>query len=129
MEKSKQTTGSTTQDRRALSRRDFLASAALIGAGLAVAPLSWAVAADQPKGINNGGEEGLSRGSKMKTRKLGRLEVSETGFGCMSISANYGPPADRNQGINVIHAAREKGVTFFDTEPPRDSRRLQILRG
>jgi aryl-alcohol dehydrogenase-like predicted oxidoreductase len=115
MEKSKQTTGSTTQDRRALSRRDFLANAALIGAGLAVAPLSWAVAADQPKGINNGGEEGLSRGNKMKTRKLGRLEVSEMGFGCMSISANYGPPADRNQGINVIRAAHEKGVTFFDT--------------
>ena len=37
------------------------------------------------------------------------------GFGCMSISANYGPAADRNQGIEVIRAAHEKGVTFFDT--------------
>jgi aryl-alcohol dehydrogenase-like predicted oxidoreductase len=51
----------------------------------------------------------------MKTRTLGSLEVSEMGFGCMSISANYGPPADRNQGIAVIRAAHEKGVTFFDT--------------
>ncbi len=51
----------------------------------------------------------------MKTRKLGKLEVSEMGFGCMSISANYGPAADRSQGINVIRAAHEKGVTFFDT--------------
>ena len=51
----------------------------------------------------------------MKTRKLGKLEVSEIGAGCMSISANYGPPADRNQGIQVIRAAYEKGVTFFDT--------------
>lgn len=51
----------------------------------------------------------------MKTRKLGKLEVSEMGFGCMSISANYGPAADRNQGINVIRAAHDKGVTFFDT--------------
>jgi aryl-alcohol dehydrogenase-like predicted oxidoreductase len=33
----------------------------------------------------------------------------------MSISANYGPPADKNQGIKVIRAAHEKGVTFFDT--------------
>ena len=33
----------------------------------------------------------------------------------MSISANYGPPADRSQGINVIRTAYEKGVTFFDT--------------
>ena len=37
------------------------------------------------------------------------------GFGCMSISANYGPAADRNQGIEVIRAAHDKGVTFFDT--------------
>ena len=33
----------------------------------------------------------------------------------MSISANYGPPAPRDQGIKVIRAAYEKGVTFFDT--------------
>ena len=33
----------------------------------------------------------------------------------MSISANYGPPADRDQGIKVIREAYEKGVTFFDT--------------
>jgi aryl-alcohol dehydrogenase-like predicted oxidoreductase len=53
----------------------------------------------------------------MQKRKLGKsnLEVSALGFGCMSISANYGPAADRNQGIKVIRAAHEKGVTFFDT--------------
>src|SRR5438128_8775112 len=51
----------------------------------------------------------------MKTRKLGTLDVSEVGSGCMSISANYGPPADRDQGITVISEAHERGVTFFDT--------------
>ena len=51
----------------------------------------------------------------MKTRSLGKLEVSEIGAGCMSISANYGPPADKNQGIRVIRTAYDKGVTFFDT--------------
>ena len=51
----------------------------------------------------------------MKTRKLGALEVSEMGFGCMSLSANYGPAADKTQGVKVIRAAHEKGVTFFDT--------------
>jgi aryl-alcohol dehydrogenase-like predicted oxidoreductase len=51
----------------------------------------------------------------MQKRKLGNLEVSAVGFGCMSISANYGPAADRNQGIDVIRAAQERGVTFFDT--------------
>ena len=51
----------------------------------------------------------------MKKRKLGTLEVSEVGSGCMSISANYGPPANRQQGIELIRAAHAKGVTFFDT--------------
>ena len=51
----------------------------------------------------------------MKTRSLGKLEVSEIGAGCMSISANYGAPADKNQGIRVIRTAHDKGVTFFDT--------------
>ena len=51
----------------------------------------------------------------MKMRKLGTLEVSELGLGCMSISANYGPPADRKQSIDVIRLAHERGVTFFDT--------------
>src|SRR6202047_1449971 len=56
-------------------------------------------------------------GQTMQKRKLGKsnLEVSALGFGCMSISANYGPAADKNQGVKVIRAAREKGVTFFDT--------------
>lgn len=51
----------------------------------------------------------------METRKLGQLEVSELGLGCMSISANYGPPAEKNEGIQTIRTAYEKGVTFFDT--------------
>ncbi|MFJ2173023.1 aldo/keto reductase [Streptomyces sp. NPDC087851] len=51
----------------------------------------------------------------MRTRKLGEMEVSELGAGAMSISANYGPPADINQGIRVLREAHERGVTFFDT--------------
>jgi aryl-alcohol dehydrogenase-like predicted oxidoreductase len=51
----------------------------------------------------------------MRKRRLGTLEVSELGAGCMSISANYGPPADKAQGIEVIRKAHERGVTFFDT--------------
>lgn len=101
--KNKQATGSSTQNRGTLSRRAFLANTALIGAGLAIGP--WL-----------GCNKGLSRGENtMNTRKLGKLEVSEIGLGCMSISANYGPPAPRDQGIKVIRAAYDKGVTFFDT--------------
>ncbi|MDO7853565.1 aldo/keto reductase [Hymenobacter sp. CA1UV-4] len=51
----------------------------------------------------------------MKTRRLGTLAVSEMGAGCMSISANYGPPADKKQGIQLLRTAYEQGVRFFDT--------------
>lgn len=51
----------------------------------------------------------------MKARKLGQLEVSELGSGCMSINSNYGPAADKNHGIEVIRTAYENGVSFFDT--------------
>ena len=52
----------------------------------------------------------------MRTRKLGGLEVSELGFGNMSLSGgHYGPGVDRPQGIRVIRDAHERGVTFFDT--------------
>ena len=51
----------------------------------------------------------------MNTRQLGTLTVSEIGAGAMSISANYGPPAARDQGIKVLREAHERGVTFFDT--------------
>ena len=97
-------TESNSQDRRTLSRRELLAGATAVGASMAVTPLSWAASPNQPKGRH-----------KMKPRKLGNLEVSQLGAGCMSISANYGPPADINQGIKLIRTAYENGVTFFDT--------------
>jgi aryl-alcohol dehydrogenase-like predicted oxidoreductase len=104
MKTNKQALGSHNRDPLALSRRDFLSQAAVIGAGFVVGPLSWAESSNQPEKLN-----------KMKTRTLGNLKVSELGAGCMSISANYGPPAPREQGIKVIRAAYDKGVTFFDT--------------
>jgi aryl-alcohol dehydrogenase-like predicted oxidoreductase len=53
----------------------------------------------------------------MQKRTLGRsgLEVSALGFGCMGLSFGYGPAADRAAAIDVIHAAVDGGVTFFDT--------------
>jgi aryl-alcohol dehydrogenase-like predicted oxidoreductase len=51
----------------------------------------------------------------MKTRKLGTLEVSELGFGCMNLATNYGPPPPIDDAIQVIREAYKNGVTFFDT--------------
>jgi aryl-alcohol dehydrogenase-like predicted oxidoreductase len=53
----------------------------------------------------------------MQMRRLGRsgLEVSALGLGCMGMSIAYGPPPDRQAMIGLLHAAVERGVTFFDT--------------
>lgn len=52
----------------------------------------------------------------METRTLGRdLDVSAIGLGCMGFSQSYLPIPDRQDGIDLIRAAVERGVTFFDT--------------
>ncbi len=53
----------------------------------------------------------------MQKRRLGNnnLEVSAIGLGCMGLSFGYGPAADKQQGISLIRAAVERGVSFFDT--------------
>jgi aryl-alcohol dehydrogenase-like predicted oxidoreductase len=53
----------------------------------------------------------------MQKRRLGRsgLEISALGFGCMGISSGYGPATSREEGIAIIRAAVDGGVTFFDT--------------
>jgi aryl-alcohol dehydrogenase-like predicted oxidoreductase len=53
----------------------------------------------------------------MQKRKLGKsnLEVSALGLGCMGMSFGFGPAMDKNDGITLIRAAVERGVTFFDT--------------
>ena len=53
----------------------------------------------------------------MQKRKLGKsnLEVSAIGLGCMGMSASYGPPKDKKEMIDLLHAAVDRGVTFFDT--------------
>jgi len=52
----------------------------------------------------------------METRTLGSdLEVSALGFGCMGLSSGYGRASSHEDGIAVIRAAFDRGVTFFDT--------------
>jgi aryl-alcohol dehydrogenase-like predicted oxidoreductase len=53
----------------------------------------------------------------MQKRKLGKnnLEVSAIGLGCMGLSFGYGPAVEKQHGIDLIRAAVERGVTFFDT--------------
>ena len=96
-----------------MDRRDFLGKTALVGAALTFAPVAWSALPQ----ISAAGSGPLSTSGTrpMHARKLGDLTVSQVGAGCMSISGNYGPPAEKSQGISIIRAAFDSGVRFFDT--------------
>jgi aryl-alcohol dehydrogenase-like predicted oxidoreductase len=53
----------------------------------------------------------------VQKRKLGKssLEVSALGLGCMGMSFSYGPPKDKKEMTSLLHAAVDRGITFFDT--------------
>ncbi len=59
----------------------------------------------------------MTKENEMEKRTLGDsgLEVSAIGLGCMGLSYGYGPATERTEGISLIRAAHELGVTFFDT--------------
>lgn len=91
-----------TSTKTGVGRRDVLMGAAATGLLAAGSSRAWAQAS-------------APQAAAMKARMLGGLKVSEIGAGAMSISANYGPPADIDQGIATLRAAHEQGVTLFDT--------------
>ena len=101
----------TPQNNSDNSRRKFIRQTTIAGMGLLLAP-NLLSATSSPDGNK---PDGNKKEKNMNTRKLGKLEVSAIGAGCMSISANYGAAADKQQGIKTMRTAFEKGVTFFDT--------------
>lgn len=98
-----------------LNRRDMLSRMAMggtiatTGAGLLTAQKTLAREQTHLEDILPKGHQ------QMQKRKLGTLEVSELGLGCMNMVGNYNPPADRQASIRTIRTAAENGVTFFDT--------------
>lgn len=98
-------------DPAACSRRDILlgaAAAAALPAGVA-SPAG----AQAPAGPASGGTAGAAAATL--ARRLGPLEVSALGLGCMNFVHAYAPRPSREEAIGVIRAAYERGVTFFDT--------------
>lgn len=92
-------------------RRNFAKYAALLGAAAAVGPMFGAGAAHaQGKPVTP-----RTQGKTMKQRTLGKMKVSEIGFGCMTLAGNYNAPVTKEQAVKTIRAAYENGVTFFDT--------------
>lgn len=100
------------KNEKSFTRRDFLTSTALAGVSALTLSPSMVLAGEKSSDLTKNCND---KTEKMKCRKLGNLEVSALGAGCMSISANYGAAADKKQGIKVIREAHDRGVTFFDT--------------
>lgn len=48
-------------------------------------------------------------------RKLGALEVSAIGLGCMNVAWGFGPPMDKQEAVKLIRHAYDRGVTYFDS--------------
>jgi aryl-alcohol dehydrogenase-like predicted oxidoreductase len=108
-------TESNRQKPSATTRRDFLSKTAITGAGLLVGAAS-AAASQQPSNANalSGTSASVSRVSGR--RKLASLEVSSIGLGVQNMSRKYETTVPyRPEMINIIRAAHDRGVTFFDT--------------
>jgi aryl-alcohol dehydrogenase-like predicted oxidoreductase len=99
------------QNSNNLNRRDFLTKSALAGTGLI---LGSSLLSSFTTNNTNNMENNLSKNS-IKKRKLGSLEVTELGFGCMNIAWAYGQPTEKKKAIEIINKAHESGTTFFDT--------------
>ena len=99
----------------AADRRGFLKAASIAAAGAAL-PIGAATLATPAMAQTAQRSGSSSQTYTIGKRKLGKLEVSELGFGCMSNSpGHYGPGVDRATSIRVIRDAYERGITFFDT--------------
>lgn len=80
-----------------LSRREFLQKTGLAVAGITLSNFSNA------------------QNIVAKTRKIGSLEVSPLGLGCMSMAGIYNPSMPKDEMVAVIRKAYENGITFLDT--------------
>ena len=92
-------------------RRDFLA----MGLAATVASLLVGVSHSTQKPQTAPLRVTSPATSARDRRRLGSLEVSALGFGCMETAGMYNLPIDRQEAIRLIRAAYDRGVTFFDT--------------
>ncbi|MFT3822747.1 MAG: aldo/keto reductase [Chitinophagaceae bacterium] len=99
------------------NRREFITRSSLCAAGL-VTGGSFLMNAFASTANNNGAttpQEASQPSGSLPKRKLGNLEVSAVGLGCMEMIKIYGNPPSKQEAIKVIRHAYDKGVTLFDT--------------
>lgn len=93
-----------------IDRRGFLGRAMAAGAA---SLMPWSLALGQSPDVQV--TAGAVPSGRLTRRKLGTLEVSALGLGCMNVAWGFGPPIDPKEAIRLIRAAHDKGITLFDT--------------
>jgi aryl-alcohol dehydrogenase-like predicted oxidoreductase len=107
------------------TRRDFVFTSARVSTGIILGASAFFASCNSDKKNSNteksqnatdmsSANTDLTRAA-FKTRKLGSLEVTEMGFGCMNLAWCYGPPIEEKLAIQLVRKAYETGVRFFDT--------------
>jgi len=94
-----------------INRRNFLQNSTLLSAGIVLGTRAFSFT---DKEIKTSTHPDISYSDKKK-RKIGSLEVSAIGLGCMSMAGVYNAPQDKGEMVKVIRKAYENGVDFFDT--------------
>lgn len=117
MKENKEINKSKSEESNGVSRRGFIGKISLYGAGLAAGSVLWGASDNQTNAQTASRNQGnKSRSNQSERRKIGSLEVSALGLGCMSMApGSYSPPQPRQEMVAVIRHAVERGVTFFDT--------------
>ena len=112
MKENKKTIKSNNEENSSTSRRDFIAKTILAGTGLALAA-SLNQANAQTSDVKN---KQKNKQANSGRRKLGKLEVSSIGMGVQNMHRKYTTEVPyRPEMINILRAAFERGITFFDT--------------
>ncbi len=112
---------------RQTKRRKFIIQSAIAGLGLTMSnPLlaNTSQISNQPKRFKN-----RFLKPDLKTKKLGTLEVTELGFGCMNIAWAYGNPPTKEESIQLIRSAYEEGIRFFDTAEIYGPHKSEVMVG
>lgn len=124
MKENKKTNKSGVQETVGVNRRNFITKTLFVGAGLAAGSLSLAASQNQVNAQNSDAKKQQKNERTNNTkiaadslgrRKLGKLEVSSVGLGVQNMSRKYETTVPhRPEMINIIRAAFDRGVTFFD---------------
>lgn len=95
-----------------INRRDFLSKSTMAGMGITLG--TSMMFASSPTNVT-GNSTKKNKNNTLNKRKLGSLEVTELGFGCMNIAWAYGNPPTKEDAVKLIRNAYEQSVRFFDT--------------